>query len=74
MKRLATSFEDSDRSWVVENANETQAPGDAPLERLRARVWLRDLLRGYRQVARDRGLDEVEWKPDWVGEIPFTLD
>jgi len=70
LERYVALFDDADQAWV-QAAPDTMLPvADLELEALRHRVWLRDLVREFRRVARDKGL-EPAWRPPWVGAIRF---
>jgi hypothetical protein len=36
---------------------------------LRNASWLRKMIREFKNFAERRGLDEVVWKPEWIGEL-----
>lgn len=67
IERLASQYDQEDVDWIL-NASGSLTEQEMPLERLRARVWLRDLVLAYRGVARDKGLTPA-WEPEWIGTI-----
>jgi hypothetical protein len=68
---LVLGFDESDHEWVQANAKSTHASGDIPIARLRARVWLRDVLKKYRELAAGRPALTISWDPPWIGKLVF---
>lgn len=68
LQRLEARYDDADEAWVKANGAAEADAHDQPLARLRARVWLLETIRAYRQVAADKGLSPA-WEPEWLGTV-----
>ena len=70
LENYAVLFSDKDTQWVKDNwKTDNSMPPGMTIAELRNASWLRQMIREFKQFAESRGLREVVWKPEWIGEL-----
>lgn len=70
LKTYVNEFSDDEAEWVRANGLRTNFDDEMLLQDFRHRVWLRAMIRAYRDQARNREVDPA-WIPSWVGAMPL---
>jgi len=65
-------FNESDQSWVRNNWNTTTVDDGTDILEFRNRIWLRDNIKTYMELAEANCLNPV-WKPQWINEFKQPL-
>jgi len=56
-----------DKDWIENNKN-TDGRELRSIKDFRYRIWLREMIKGYKETARSFGMQPI-WKPDWVNNL-----
>ena len=62
-------FSETDTKWAQDNWETDTMPEGMTITDLRNASWLRQMIREFKNYAKERKLDEVVWKPEWIGKL-----
>jgi hypothetical protein len=67
LERYVNLFSEADAQWAKNNWETDIMPEGMTITDLRNASWLRQMIREFKNSAKERNLDEVVWKPEWIG-------
>jgi hypothetical protein len=69
LEEYVNLFTEPETRWVIDNWEKGIMLEGMEIRDLHNVTWLRQMIKEFKIQARDRRLNEVIWKPEWIGRL-----